>query len=393
MSTRGPRRPAAWLVVAFLPVATAASQDPGQPVTRQEIEDLKRQLVQETRSSLELQFDGRGETGDLNDELAFRRYGARVNLRLNPETTFHLAVHRTPYRSGDGVLESSATGVTAGVRSRPSERREWGVDLSGTRFEDGEWSLTGLASLTLKPSESLRYTVSAQRSNVEESILSVAGLRPSRGPFAGDLVGAVRDNRLVAALAYRLPARMDLFAEAGVGSRSGSRVDGNLFTRAGAGLGFAAVARGEQSALSLLRLSASFDYFGFDEDRLGYGGASLVDRRGQRVPLELVGSDGISPLPSESNPGIGGYFSPSRFDSRVLRAEARGRASPSVDYAAAAFVGSQSFTGASRRRARGVSASVTFRFSERLSLPATYAWDDFGPFAQQSFLARLVILF
>lgn len=37
--------------------------------------------------------------------------------------------------------------------------------------------------------------------------------------------------------------------------------------------------------------------------------------------------------------------------------------------------------------------SLVIRTSERFSLPLAYRWDDYGPFKQQSFQARLVLHF
>jgi hypothetical protein len=76
-----------------------------------------------------------------------------------------------------------------------------------------------------------------------------------------------------------------------------------------------------------------------------------------------------------------------------VRIDTRGRAGRSLDYNASVFLGVQSFTGSPRHRAGGVSGGLTWRISERLTLPLAYTWDDFGPFAQQSLVARLVLLF
>lgn len=38
-----------------------------------------------------------------------------------------------------------------------------------------------------------------------------------------------------------------------------------------------------EEAIHLLRVSYALDYFGFDEDRLGYGGVSLPDPQGGRI--------------------------------------------------------------------------------------------------------------
>jgi hypothetical protein len=153
------------------------------------------------------------------------------------------------------------------------------------------------------------------------------------------------------------------------------------------------VAKAPEEKLSLFRLGVWFEYFGFDEDRLGYGGASLLDAQYRPVPLSELGSDGIPPDPTPGNPGVGGYFSPQRFTSTVGRVDLRGRAREGVDYSLTAFVGTQSYTGAERRGAGGVAMKVTLRASQRLSVPLAYSWDDYGPFTQQAFQARLVIHF
>jgi hypothetical protein len=367
--------------------------DAGPPVSRHDIDDLKRQILEETQSSLELLLDVHDENGDRNSELDFPRYGARLNLKVRPAITLFVSAQRTPYRTQDSAFQSTATGLTVGMHTRPSEGREWQAELSATRFSAGDWSVTGLLGITFRPSGALRYSFSLQRTNVEESLLSVAGLRPVEGPFAGMLVGGVTDNRLVASGAYRLPRGFDAYGEAGLGFRVGSQVDRDFFRRAGGGVGYVAVARAEEESLSLLRLSVAVDYFGFDDDRLGYGGASLLDASYRPVPPEALGSDGISPVPSEGNPGVGGYFSPRLFVSRGLRVEARGRPGPRLQYSLSVFLGWQSFTGVTTRNAAGVAAGLRVRLGDRLSLPVTYSWDDFGPFKQQSLAARLVLLF
>lgn len=396
-------RPIPWALVAGLLCASAAAQTPRpkpspaspaeKPVTQKEIDDLRRELVEETRSSLEIISELHRESGDANNELDFARFGARLNVKRGPATTFFLSGQRTPYRTRDRQFESSSTRITAGLRSRSPRNREGQAELSATRWSDGHWGVTGLAAATFWPTDALRASVTLQRTSVEESLLSVAGLHPVVGPFAGARVGSVYDNRLAASGAYRLPARLDVYAEAAIGSRSGSQVDGNSFRRAGGGIGYVAVARAEDRPLSLLRLSLSVDYFGFADDRLGYGGASFLDAAYRPVPAELLGSDGISPLPSASNPGVGGYFSPHHFVSRGVRLEVRGRPRSKVEYRASGFLGTQSFTGVSGRRAGGLFGGATFRLSDRLTLPVTVAWDDYGPFEQTSLAARLVVLF
>ena len=211
------------------------------------------------------------------------------------------------------------------------------------------------------------------------------------GPFAGQLVGRVMDNRFGAGGRLRLPARLELFVEGGAGTREGSNVDSNFFKRAGGGIGFNIVAGMEEEPVSLLRASYALDYFGFDENRLGFGGASLLTQTGNRI--SRLGADGISPAPTDAQPGVGGYFSPQRFISNVVRVEMQGRPGPALEYRLSAFIGSQSFTGSDSRQAAGFSGSLILRLTARFAVPVTYWVDNFGPFSQQTLSARLVVRF
>ncbi len=367
--------------------------DEPRPVTPEEVAKLRREIEHETRSSLELLFDGHGEDGDVNNELSFLRYGARLNLKRGSGTTFHLSVRHTPYAMQDDVIRESGLSFALGAASKRSERVEYQWELAATRFSNDAWSVTGLASVSVQASDGFRYTIGASRSNVEESMLSAVGLLPVEGPFAGARVGTVTDNRATVALSWQLPSQLDVIGQAALGARTGSNVGTNAFARAGGGPGWNAVARSPESPVSLVRLGAWFEYFGFSDDRLGYGGASLIDSRGQPVPPEALGSDGIPPDPSSTNPGVGGYFSPASFFGALLRLEMRGRPSASVEYSLSGSLGTQSFTGSDRRGAAGVAASLTLNRGGRVSLPLAFHWDDYGPFTQYLFQARLVVLF
>jgi len=362
-----------------------------RPVTSQEIEQLKRQIYEETSSSVEAIFDYHAETGDLNNRLDFLRYGARLNWKLAPATVVYFTGTRTSYMTLDDVLNEWGTSFTAGVRGRPSDRFAFRLEGGATRFSTDTSTIHARGSFDFKPSGTSDLYLTASRSNVEESLLSAAGIRPVAGPFAGELVGRVMDNRVGAGGRLRLPARLDFFVEGGAGTREGSNVDSNFFKRAGGGVGFNIVAGMEEEPVSLLRASYALDYFGFDENRLGFGGASLLTRRGNRI--SQLGADGISPAPTDTQPGVGGYFSPQRFISNVVRVEMQGRPGPALEYRLSAFIGSQSFTGSDPRQAAGFSGSLILRLTARFTVPVTYWIDNFGPFSQQTLSARLVVRF
>lgn len=371
------------------------SDNPGihRPVSAQEIEQLKHQIADETQSNVELIFDYHTESGDLNNRLDFWRYGARLNLKWRPDALIYFSAIQTPYMTRDNVLDEWGTNFTVGFKGKLSEQVDTRLEAGGTRFSTDTTTVNALGSVRFLTSERSNFYITASRSNVEESLLSVAGLRPTTGPFAGQLVGVVMDNRVVFGGSHQLPYRLDVFAEGGVGTREGRNVDSNFFKQAGGGLGYNIIATSQDQSLSLLRASYSLNYFGFAEDRLGFGGASLLTRRGQPIPLALLGNDGISPSPSASQPGIGGYFSPEWFISNVFRIDLQGRPDRNLEYRLSGFVGSQDYTGTSTRQASGFSGTLVVRLNDRLSVPLTYLRDNFGPFTQQSLFARLVVKF
>jgi hypothetical protein len=359
-----------------------------EPVTPKEVEDLKQQIERERRSQVEVFSEYRARSGDLNGQLDYFRYGARLNLKVG-DTRLLLSASRTSYATTDSILTASGTNVTLGFLKPLSETAETRIEVGATRFTTSTTTVNALATLSVKPSERFRYSFAAARSNVEESLLAATGIRPVLGPFGGSLVGAVMENRLVASASYRLPAQFDVFGEAGLGNRQGEHVDSNGFRRGGGGVGYNPVARGEDASVSLLRVSASAYYFAFDDNRFGFGGASLLNTRGARVPLDELGSDGFPTSPVDGLPGVGGYFSPQSFVSGVGRLDLRGRPGPSLDYRIAIFVGVQSYTGSSNRAVEGLSGDFTVRLGERVSLPLSLSWDNVGPYHQFTVSLRL----
>ncbi len=389
----------ATLAAAFLPCALlGADSDPSKqevekPVTSQEIDQLKNEIYEETHSSVQGLFDYHHESGDLNNQLNFLRYGARLDIRWHGGLLLYMTGTHTLYHTLNDYLDQSGTNFTIGAMGNPTPRTKARVELGGTSFSTDTTTLNALGSITFQPTQQTSYYVTASRTNVEESLLSATGLRPVVGPFAGRLVGNVMDNRLAGGLTHKFDSPFDVYAEGAFGTRSGSNVDSDFFKRLNGGVGYALVARSEEDTVSLVRASYDLDYFGFSDNRLGYGGVSLITRDGNPVPLDRLGADGISPVPNGFNPGVGGFFSPANFVSNTFHVDVKGRMGPGLSYRAGAFAGWQGFTGASTRGAAGLSGSVIVRLNGHVSLPVTYLIDNFGPFTQQSLFGRLAVTF
>jgi hypothetical protein len=372
--------------VVFSPPGSAqAERDPSihRPVTQAELDRLKRQIAEQTRSSVEVLGDYRRESGDLDNRLDLWRLGARLNLRWAANSIVYLSGLRTQYMTRDDRFDGQGTNFTLGLRQELSDALRMQLELGRTNFSTDTSTVNALGSLTYAPSDTASVHLTGSRSNVEESLLSATGLRPTAGPFAGELVGRVMENRLVVGGAVKLPYKIDAFADAGFATREGENIGSNSFEVARAGVGYEVLSDSDGKPLHFLRVGFLWHYFSFDEDRLGFGGASLG--------AEPLGSDGISPVPGPGNPGVGGYFSPRTYTSRTGRLDFAGRLAPERTYRASAFFGNQVYTDSPKRRVYGGSFTLEQALSERISLPITLQRDNLGPFTQLMLSAKLVI--
>lgn len=369
------------------------ARDPSihRPVTAEEIERLKRGIAEQTRSSVEMLGEYHTESGDLNNRLDFWRLGAKLNLRRSADSLVYLSGVQTTYTTRDVRFSGWGTNATLGTRRELSRDLSTQLEIGATHFNTDETSINMLASLRYATSDLWSVNLAASRSNVEESLLSATGLRPATGPFAGTLVGQVMEEKLLAGGTLKLPFKIDLFAEGAIGNRRGSNVPSNDFDMARAGAGYEVLSGADDKALGFARVGFVWHSFGFDENRLGYGGASLVTAGGSAVDPATLGSDGISPTPSPGNPGVGGYFSPASFTSRTLRVDLAGRLAPERTYRASAFFGDQVHTDAEKRNVYGVSLSVEHALRDDIDIPVTLVWDNLGPFTQLTLSLKLVV--
>jgi hypothetical protein len=386
------------LVAAMLwpsPGVAQIDRDPSiyRPVSPDEIERLRRQITEETRSSAELLGDYHYESGDLNNRLDWFRGGARGTYKVTPGTRLYLSAVETRYLTQDDSYDGWGTNVTLGVASALSDSFRIQAELGGTFFSTDTQSINGLASLGYSPTDTVNLYATVTRSNVEESLLSATGLRPRVGPFARELVGQVMDTRGVAGVTVKLPYKLDALAEGGYGLRDGSHVGDNHFGLARGVLGYEVIGGGgDDKPLSSLRVSYQLNYFGFEDDRSGFGGASLLTADGRHtIQPPLLGSDGISPSPSSGHPGVGGYFSPQFYISNTVRADMAGRLLEPLTYRFSAFVGTQNYTDHSTQGVVGFSVLADYAINDRFSIPVSFNFDNLGPYNQLNLSVKLVV--
>ena len=384
-------------VMLCRPCSLALAQESSgarQPVTQQEIDRLKQQIDEDTRTSAEGIIDYHSESGDLNNRLDFIRYGGRLNFKPGSSTAFRLTGTRTNYFPISDVFNAQGTNLTLGVQTKVSESIEAHIEGGATRFSTDTTSINALASFRYNASDQTHLYATANRTNVGDSLLSAAGIRPVLGPFAGQLVGRVMENRFVVGGSTRLMGSVDVFGEGGAGNRAGSSVPSNFFKTLHGGGGYSIIARSDEQPLTLLRAAYELTYFGFDDNRFGFGGASLLTRSGFPIAPTRIGGDGISPDPAVSGIGVGGYFSPQNYVSNIARLEAKGSSTNGFNYKISGFLGTQSYTGSTTGlAAAGLAATVDVPITDSISMPVMYFIDNFGPFRQQSLSATLAVKF
>ena len=362
-----------------------------RPVGSLEIEQLRRDIADQSGSSVELIGDYHTESGDLNNRLDYWRAGARLNYVWQAGTTFYLSGVRTGYRTLEDVFDGSGLNFTAGIKAAFTESVDGRFEVGATRFNTDTSTVNALASVNFRLSDAASMFFSGSRSNVEESLLSTTGLRPATGPFAGRLVGRVMDNRIGGGLLYKLPYNFDLSGEGNVGMRDGSNIDNNHFRYASGSLFHSALSDGQDDPVNSFRLGYQFQYLDFDVNRLGYGGASLTGPNGRPLPPSLIGAGGVSPEPGPNRAGVGGYFSPQDFMSHTGRAELEGRPSSWLRFRASGFAGTQEYQGSPMKAVYGFTGTLEWILSDRFSIPVTFMRDNYGPFTQQTLWVRLVV--
>ena len=205
---------------------------------------LRREIEHETRSSLELLFDGHGEDGDVNNraELPSLRRAAQREARLRhdlpplgPADALHDAGRRDPRVRAE---------LRAGrPRSNRSERVDYEWELGATRFSNDAWSVTGLVWVERAGQRQVPLHDGRQPFDRRGVHAVGRGLLPVEGPFAGDRVGSVTDNRRRSASRGGCRRSSTSSPRRRWEPASGSNVGTNAFARAGGGPGWNAVAR------------------------------------------------------------------------------------------------------------------------------------------------------
>ncbi len=328
--------------------------------------------------------------GGPNYKLKYNRYGIEVSDYIeigDMEKTnlkWKAKFDMTPYKSGSGTSSARATATRYGfgIEGRPFKHVAVDGEIGYKSFSSGQGLIEAKGLLDLYLTDWLALNFGYHRRNVEETFLSTVGLTPITGPFAGKLVGQVVDNKYnLIGYKLKLPYNFYNYGDLSIGFRDGKNMSASFYKEAVAGIGNVLYSRPKGRLVDLVMGEYTMYYTGFDENHLGFGGASLNS--------SPIGSDGISPFVS---PYVGGYYSPKNLLSHKMGLHLRG----SIDqlrarYYVGGFLGLQSSTNQGTDFINGVSARLTINEEGPVGVELIYLLEDYHVIRKHDFIVSLLM--
>lgn len=347
---------------------------------------LKADIKMENRFRIDNGFDVMKQNGDEDNKLTIKRYDVQVskNIKgnLKPKAGFSII----PYYSGRKGYSNVAKEYSVGLEGRPVEKFEFDSKVGLMDFEHSETMLTGKLLTSYYANDVLKLNLGFERTNLERSLLSSAGLIPQAGPFSNRLVGQVADNKFTTGYVVRLPKYMFTYGTYGLGFIKGKNVPTNEYHEGVLGLGKVWFTRPKGHFIDLVMTEITGYYAGYDDNRLGFGGASLNSR------YNVLGSDSINPDPNGRNPGVGGYFSPKYVFSEKAALHLRGRINKiNTGYHLYSYLGMQNIANNDPDFIWGSRAMLTFNENGIMGMKVYYQIEDFNQSKRQNVGVNLFV--
>lgn len=374
-------------------VALPLLKNNSQPEAR----ELKNQITTLIKPAIRPIYGLYHESGDAN-AVKYQKIGGEVDFypRANIKTIGSILA--TKYSSVQNVTSGTGTLYSIGANARPVDK----LSLTGSvGIEDFSYNgqiVLGNSLFKLIPNDYLSWNVGYLRTLDEvDSFMSAAGVVPSVGPFANQLVGRIVDNKFVVSnLSLKLPYSIYAYGGYNLGYKRGSNSPSNPYQEVPFGVGKVIFSAPKEFFLNQVQTGYDFFYTAYKYDRSGFGGANLN--------YSPVGSDGMNPNPSAGNPGVGGYFSPLSFFSNRFSLNMKGNLSNNkVKYLLNGFIGNQSIKGAYGLTGSGLGrtnslyygmlANLSINEAGRIGLDANYQLSNYRTVLQQLFMVNLIFRF
>lgn len=332
----------------------------------------------------------------------YQKAGGAIYYYPKPNFRTFIMSQAAQYGNITNLVSTTALINTVGFESQMTDhlnvRGSFGVEA----FSNGPAIFLGSALARYAPNDFMTWTSGYVRSLDEiDSYMSAAGVVPSVGPFANQLVGRIIDNKYVLFnIGLKLPHKAYAYGGMNVGNKYGSNSPSNFYREIMWGLGKILYSGAETKPVNQAILGYDFYYTGYNYDRSGFGGANL--------DFSPIGSDGQDPNPQSGFPGTGGYFSPTFFLANKFPVTFKGTFRESkLKYVLSAFIGTQTIQGqigilgptpggqSEFRTTPYFGYSVGLRYNEkgRVSVAFDYIFNNYMSVAQHLLRTSLLVRF
>lgn len=330
----------------------------------------------------------------------YQKAGGAIYYYFRPNFRAVVTSQAAQYGNITNLVSTTALINTVGFEGQVTDHLNFRSSVGVEAFSNGPAIFLGSGLVKYSPNDFISCTSGYVRSLDEiDSYMSAAGVVPSVGPFANQLVGRIIDNKYVLFnIGLKLPKKAYAYGGMNVGNKYGSNSPSNFYREIMWGLGKILYSGAETRPINQALLGYDFYYTGYNYDRSGFGGANL--------DFSPIGSDGTAIDPSSGFPGTGGYFSPTFFLANKFPITFKGTfRETKLKYVLSAFIGTQTIQGqigllgptpggpSEFRTTPYFGYSVGLRYNEKgkVSLAFDYIFNNYMTVAQH--LLRVSLLF
>lgn len=284
-----------------------------------DLADLEKGLTNDLRPMIRAGFLYSKQDGEATTtRLSSWGFPNQISLSLTPQIRVRGGIKPTRWFLPDGVNPDSTWGVEYGVGATVKywDRLTLDGDMAITHFTQSKTeNLTFQAQAQYDFTDSIRAKIGVSRLPQYTSLLTLTGLRPNQGAFAGHLVGQARENSIYGELnLHPFSQNWDWNLGYSWGFIDGSRIKRNFKNQAFTSLGYT----WHYASNHQVRLGYEFLYFGYGKNATN----GFFDTTSAGINRPVAKLDPV--VLANSNYVFGGYFSPSLFIMNAARLDLRG---------------------------------------------------------------------
>lgn len=356
-------------------------------------QELKETIIKQIEPGLEPLYNIYHMTGNANAG-KWQKGGGTAYLFPRPNIKASGSIITTRYKNVTNIQTTNGTLYTVNLEGRPHDHIGFKTGIGIQDYSTFYNVMVGNALLKIQPNDVVTWTSGYIRSIDEiDSYMSAAGVIPTTGPFANQLVGRIIDNKFVIAnIAFKLPKKYYAYIGWNLGNKYGSFSPSNSYVEVPAGFGKVLYSAPEDRTINQALLGYDLYYTAYAKDRSGFGGADLN--------FSPVGSG-----PTTSSALLGGYFSPIFFLANKIPITLKGYVKAlKLKYFLSAFIGTQTIdgstgllpgTGNGTRTNPYYGYNIRFFSNEdkRFGINLDYSYNNYFTIEQHLFRANLIFRF